>query len=476
MLIKRHFLDLNPKQVKSDPLKLKSLLTNKTKSTVYRKAEEKPKILPMRLDSAKTQMNSGNPYGRTYHAKIQKNVRELEYIHKYKDPALTTEYYRKVIEDKVFVDNKLQKRYNSASVNRQTSGYRRFKELFVIPKIHDYEHFRESVSKLNVGNERSVKKENKQETYNPQFILKQQNKTPDLLRAFNTISKTNKDRFTISSVIGKQMSDNKRTLGDLKMLRKSKRMHTESFDYSREVPERPKTSIAFNFEKKFKNNRNFRYLTAKPITSKLKETLDLKNKFRKNTKVIDNDIRNIDIKKIYYNKHIRIETNDLSLFAEDFRKLEKEASLNIKEKQIRNHLNFVKKFEDLKKYKKALHYLKKIYHCSVFDELGSFKSFILNHLAYCLFEMKNYNPALELNKRLIDSNDNTYRLISLFNIIICCRSLRATTHEKYFIKQYIKEAEREGQSQHIFFSLAQRLIFYVTHQNGRKSDEILDVS
>ena len=472
MYIKTHFLDLNPKHVKNDPLKLKSLFTNKVKSTLYRRAEEKPKILPMRLDSAKTRLGSTNPLGRTFHTKIQSEVKAIELRQKNEQPTATQNYYKRVLEDKVFIHSKIQKRYNSASVNRQTSGYRRFKELFVIPKIRDYEHFRESVSKLSVGNEGTVRAENKKVFYNPQFILKQLKKEPNLLSAFNSVAEKNKEDFSLKNRIKKKMDNNNRTLQDFKLLKGIQNEERSLIDT--EDVKRPKTCLAYNFERKFRNNSNFRYMTAKPLKNKLKETLEIKNRFQKNKKYIENDIKEIDESKIYFNKLIKIDIDDFSIFKEDFKKLEKEVSLNIKERNILNYLAFIKKFEDLRKFNKAIHYLKKIYHTSIFNDLGPFKAYVLNHLAFCLFETKNFNSSLELNKRLLNYPNITHQFISQFNTIVCCRSLRSVSHEKFFIKQYLSLARKLNENQHIFFALAHKLIFYITNFRSRKSDEILE--
>lgn len=469
MFLKINCLDLQPKPVDDDPLKLKTLLQYKKPEKRFRAVEEKPKKLPMRLESAKTCNRPTNPSNKVFHLSIQKEIQHLEAnaLSAGKDHL----FFKSTIKDKVFVSNENASRNKSAAISRQQSGYRRYKNIFVAPKIKDYNEFRESISKIKVDHNVTSHQESPDtELYNPQFIIREGDKAPRLLSAFTVVKDQPRVNSSIVSRLNQKMRTDKKTLIDLQAI---------NYLMENEMPEvkpRPESCFA-DLNRRIKGPK-MRLLTVKPTSDpKLKDAIRLKSVFSK--KIPEMGLNETDVNencKVYYNKVIKLEISDTSIFKVDFSKIGAPVNLNCGNETLEKYLSYTLQFEELKKYDKALHYLKKIYHCRIFSELGLLRAYTYNHMSFCFFELKDYNSALELNKAFIEVTKGEQRLVGFFNTIVCCRRLLNHSHENFYSELYIQEARKLRSRTHDFFSTVQLILCKLCLGKLAEAKKIADVT
>ena len=96
-------------------------------------------------------------------------------------------------------------------------------------------------------------------------------------------------------------------------------------------------------------------------------------------------------------------------------------------------------------------------------------------MAYCYFELKDYNSSLELNKAYLDSTKNSQRLIGLYNSIVCCRMLSNYSHEKFYSEMYKQEAKKTSDKAHCFFSTIQLVLCKLGGNKVKEAKAILEV-
>ena len=470
MFLKINCLDLRPKPVDDDPLRLKSLLQHKAPRGDYRTVEERPKKLPMRLESASAYRRPANPGSRAFHLALQREAKVLEKGGKL--GAKDQPQFQSALKAKVYLEGDAPQQRKSAAVNRQQGGYWRYKELFVEPKVKAYNDFKESISKIKVDASSGggpATKENGQ--YNPQFIVKAKEKPPRLMSAFTVLNEPPKEGESTHSKLEEKLASEKKTFVHLNAMAQLKEENPGA-----EGRRRPETCAADPIGRK--RPPKFRLMSVKPLADPgLKAATRLRSAFSKPSSgtghgpglLVDGD-------KGYYNKVIKLEIGNLDIFNADFDELGSAVNLNQTRATLQKYMRYTAEYETRDKYQRALHYLKKIYHSRVFEQLGSLRAYTYNHMSYCYFELKNYNAALELSKAYMEATEGAKRLVGLYNATVCCRVLRNQAHEAFYCQLYRSEAKKVGDKAHMFFSAIQMVLCRLGAHQKAEAQLVMEVS
>lgn len=495
MYLKTHCLDLKPKKVLPDPLNIKDKKSKSKKNIITKTISKKIPKLKF-LSTNKCILKNKKRLKKIY--QIEKEIEKNEKYFFKKTKKELNNFFEKINEKKIYLKKQKIKTPKYHPLNRAQSAKKMYHEIFVEPKLIELTKINEKMRKNYLKKEKTEKEKIlekkinsiKYETsINPTYILNQKNKKSRIISAFSK-ENNNKSEIEKKTRIDENISifENSKKIRQFSAFynnsekKENKENFQNSFYEKKPKIQRPATSTFLLTNKAEKNNKKKRFFSSYVNNEKKHrlKRLNIKSKYIPDSMNFKEIMQNVKIDKKYFNDYIVIKYKNLKevIFEENFNYFENDKKEILCEKNNKNKilkfLNFCVIYEKKGFFKKSLYYLKKIYNSKEFKIYTKLENFVLNHLSYCFFKLKNYNSSFEILKEFLENSEQNFKGIVFFNIIICLRKLKNITVEKFYLKEYYNFTMIMNCIENHFFSTIHFFLFFLKKKQFLKAKKILD--